>query len=113
MIKIFGLAIGFITKLAFTLFLVLTVAMILFVAYRGNQPMQVVEAPNGMTYFQFMEDRLDAAKTVKPARCGTGMVGSLFILGPFYATLYTHVGIHPDGFMAKVTAPDPDVNLRT
>lgn len=71
--------------------------------------MQVAEAPIGMTYFQFMEDRLDAAKTVKPARCGTGMVGSLFILGPFYATLYTHVGIHPDGFLAKVTAPDPDM----
>jgi hypothetical protein len=37
------------------------------------------------------------------------MIGSLFVLGPFYATLYTHVAIHPDGFLAKVTAPDPDM----
>lgn len=71
--------------------------------------MQVPEAPKGMTYYEFMVDRFDAAKTVKPSRCGTGLIGSLFVLGPFYATLYTHVAIHPDGFLAKVTAPDPDM----
>lgn len=71
--------------------------------------MQVPEAPKGMTYFEFMADRFDAAKTVNPPRCGTGMIGSLFALGPFYATLYTHVALHPDGFLAKVTAPDPDL----
>jgi len=36
---------------------------ILFVAYKGNQPMQVPEAPKGMTYFEFVADRIDAAKT--------------------------------------------------
>lgn len=107
--KIIALVIGSVTKFIFTLFLLAVLAGILFIAYRVNQPMLVPEAPKGMTYYEFMVDRFDAAKTVKPSRCGTGMIGSLFALGPFYATLYTHVAIHPDGFLAKVTAPDPDM----
>jgi hypothetical protein len=107
--KIFAITFGFLTKSILNLVLTLACAAVLFVAYKGNQPMQVAEAPKGMTYFQFMADRFDAAKTVKPARCGTGMIGSLFALGPIYATLYTHVGLHPEGFLAKVTAPDPDL----
>jgi len=39
---------------------------ILFIAYKGNQPMQVPQAPKGMTYFDFVADRIDAAKTVEP-----------------------------------------------
>ena len=107
--KIIAVAFGFITKSILTLVAILASAAVLFVAYQGNQPMQVPEAPKGITYFQFMADRLDAAKTVKPARCGTGMIGSLFALGPFYATLYTHVVLNPEGFLAKITAPDPDL----
>ena len=107
--KIIALIIGSITKIILTLCLVAVIAGTLFIGYRGNQPMQVPGAPKGMTYFQFMADRFDAAKTVKPPRCGSGMIGSLFALGPFYATLYTHVALHPDGFLAKVTAPDPDL----
>lgn len=107
--KLIALVIGSVTKFIFTLFLLAALAGILFIVYRGNQPMQVPEAPKGITYFQFMTDRFDAAKTVRPARCGTGMIGSLFALGPFYATLYTHVAMNPDGFLAKVTAPDPDM----
>ena len=37
------------------------------------------------------------------------MIGSLFALGPIYATLYTQVAIHPEGFLSKVTAPDQDI----
>lgn len=107
--KLIALVIGSVTKIIFTLFLLAVLAGILFIAYRGNQPMQVPEAPKGMTYYEFMADRFDAAKTVNPSRCGTGMIGSLFALGPLYATLYTHVALHPDGFLAKVTAPDPDM----
>lgn len=107
--KLIALLIGSVTRFVSTLFLLTVLAGILFLAYRVNQPMQVPEAPKGMTYYEFMVDRFDAAKTVKPSRCGTGMIGSLFVLGPFYATLYTHVAIHPDGFLAKVTAPDPDM----
>ena len=62
---------------------------ILFVAYKGNQPMQVPEAPKGMTYFEFVADRIDAAKTVEPSRCGWGMMLSLAALGPIYSFVYT------------------------
>jgi hypothetical protein len=72
----------------------------------GSQPMDVPQAPEGMTYWEFMADRIDAAKTVKPARCGWGMFLSLATLGPIYSIVYTDVAIHPDGFLAKVTAPD-------
>jgi hypothetical protein len=82
---------------------------ILFMAYKGNQPMNVPQAPKGMTYFEFISDRIDAAKTVKPTQCGWGMMLSLATLGPIYSIVYTEKGIHPDGFIAQVTAPDPDV----
>jgi len=82
---------------------------LLFVFYKGNQPMSVDKVPNGMTYFEFMNDRLHAAKTVIPARCGWGMMLSLAALAPIYSINYTWVATHPDGFLAKVTAPDPDI----
>lgn len=82
---------------------------IVFVAYKGNQPMNVPQAPQGMTYWEFMSDRWDAAQTVQPSRCGWGMLGSLAVLGPIYSIVYTDVAVNPDGFLAKVTAPDPDI----
>ena len=82
---------------------------IMFVAYKGNQPMQVSQAPKGMTYFEFIAVRIDAAKTVEPSRCGWGMMLSLAVLGPVYSFVYTEVGIHPDGFLARGTASDPDI----
>ncbi len=109
MIKVIALAIGLMNKIFAILVLFLACSGIIFVAYKANRPMQVSGAPNGMTYFEFIDNRINAAKIMKPARCGTGMIGSLFTLGPLYATLYTHVALHPDGFLAKVTAPDPDL----
>ena len=52
---------------------------------------------------------LDAAKEVRPGRCGYGMFGFLALAGPFYSMLYTYVGIHPDSFLAHVTQPDPSI----
>jgi len=37
------------------------------------------------------------------------MILSLVALGPIYSAVYTEVGIHPDGFIAHVTAQDPDI----
>lgn len=37
------------------------------------------------------------------------MMLSLAALGPVYSLNYTWVAIHPDGFLAKVTAPDADI----
>jgi hypothetical protein len=90
--------------------LLLTVIVsILFIAYRGNQTMSVPQAPQGMTYFEFMADRIDAAKTVKPSQCGWGMLLSLAALGPIYSVVYTIVAVHPEGTLAKVSASDPDI----
>jgi hypothetical protein len=83
---------------------------ILLVAFMGNQPMAVPQAPKGMTYWEFLSDRLEAAKVVQPSRCGWGMILSLAALGPIYSVVYTEVAIHPQGFLAKVTAPDPDIH---
>ncbi|MAT45052.1 MAG: hypothetical protein CL609_22190 [Anaerolineaceae bacterium] len=98
-----------ITSVINTVVILLICSSILFVTYKGNQPMQVPQAPKGMTYFDFIADRIDAAKTVEPSRCGWGMMLSLAVLGPIYSVVYTEVGIHPDGFLARGTAPDPDM----
>lgn len=82
---------------------------LIFIGQNIDQPMSVAGAPKGMTYVQFLQDRLEAAKEVQPARCGWGMMISLAILGPIYSIDYTWVAIHPDSFLAKVTAPDPDI----
>lgn len=82
---------------------------LLFIATMGSQPMQVPQVPKGMTYWEFVSDRIDAAKVVEPSRCGWGMFLSLAVIGPVYSVVYTDVAIHPEGFLAKVTAPDPDI----
>ncbi len=80
-----------------------------YVGIRGNQPMSISQVPVGMTYWEFIQDRLDAAKEVQPARCGTGKLTFFAIMTPFYSVLYTHVGIHPDSFLARVTMHDGNI----
>ena len=72
-------------------------ASLVFMTYKANQPMTVTEAPKGMSYVEFMQDRLDAAKTVKPSQCGWGMMLSLAAIGPIYSVVYTAVGVIADG----------------
>lgn len=76
-------------KLISNIVLLMVGAGIVFIGYKANQPMAVAGAPAGMTYVEFMQDRLDAAKTVKPSRCGWGMMLSLAALGPIYSAVYT------------------------
>jgi len=71
--------------------------------------MSVACAPKGMTYVEFIQDRLEAAKTVEPSRCGWGMMLSLAALGPIYSVVYTKVAIHPGGFLDQMTVPDSDI----
>lgn len=82
---------------------------LVFVGFKANHPMTIPGAPEGMTYFEFMQDRIDAAKTVEPSRCGWGMMLSLATLGPIYSVVYTDVAINPDGTLARMTASDPDI----
>lgn len=80
-----------------------------FVGIRGNQPMSISQVQSRMTYWEFIQDRLDAAKEVQPARCGTGKLTFFAVMTPFYSALYTYVGIHPEGFLAKVTMHDSNI----
>ena len=105
--NLIGLLFRFIRN-AISLAIISTIVLAcLYIGYKGNQPMSIAQAPKGMTYFEYIQDRADAAKELKPARCGVGMFASLAILAPFYSTLYTCVGIHMESFVAKVTAPNP------
>jgi hypothetical protein len=96
-------------KVIWNVVVVLVCAGLIFIGYKANQPMNIVGAPKGMTYVEFIQDRLEAAKTVEPSRCGWGMMLSLAALGPIYSVVYTEVAIHPGGFLDQVTAPDPDI----
>ena len=96
-------------KLIWNILVGFVFASLVFVTYKANQPMTVTEAPKGMSYVEFMKDRLDAAKIVKPSQCGWGMMLSLAAIGPIYSIVYTAVGVNPHGFLAKVTAPDRDI----
>lgn len=107
--KLIGLLFGMINK-AISLFVILVIVLTcLYIGYKGNQPMSVPQVPQDMTYFEFVQDRIAAAKELKLA-CGVGMFASLAILGPFYSVLYTYVAVQPDSFVARVTAPDPDID---
>lgn len=104
-----GLLFSAIGKLIFVAILLAIGSTILFVAYKGNQPMQVPGAPKGMTYFEFMGEHLDSVSIFEPSWCGWGLILPLATIGPIYSVVYTEVGIHPEGILAKSVAPDPDI----
>ena len=101
--------IHFIWKSIWNATVILVCAGLIFIGFKANQPMSVQGAPQGMTYIEFMKDRIDAAKIVEPSRCGWGMMLSLATLGPIYSVVYTAVAINPEGTLAKMTASDPDI----
>ena len=92
--------IHFIWKSIWNATVILVCAGLIFIGFKANQPMSVSDAPKGMTYIEFMQDRIEAAKTVEPSRCGWGMMLSLATLGPIYSVLYTAVAINPDSTLA-------------
>jgi hypothetical protein len=98
-------------KLSRSVVVIFICLAMIFIAYKGNQPMSVQSAPKGMTYFEFMADRIDAAKMVKPSQCGWGMFLTLAMLGPTYSALYTEIGVHPGGFWDRVSAPDSNIPI--
>lgn len=107
--KLISVFFALIGKTIGALLTITLIASFLFVAYMGNQPMQVSGGPQGLTYWEFMSDRIDAAKTIQPSRCGWGMFLSLGLIGPIYSVVYVDVAVNPKGFLAHVTAPDPDI----
>ena len=109
MVKMIAGLIHFIWKVIWNTTVILVCAGLIFVGFKANQPMSVSDAPHRMTYIEFMQDRIEAAKTVEPSRCGWGMMLSLTALGPIYSVVYTVVAINPEGTLAKITASDPDI----
>ena len=104
-----GKLIMFIMKMFGKAVILMVCLGLVFVGYKANQPMMINDAPKGITYAEFIQDRIDAAKTVEPSRCGWGMMLSLVALGPIYSVEYTAVAINPDSTLAKMTATDPDI----
>lgn len=104
-----GKLIVFIMKMFGKVIILMICLGLVFVGYKANQPMIVPDAPQGMTYTEFMQDRIDAAKTVEPSRCGWGMMLSFAMLSPIYSVVYTAVAINPDSTLAMGVAPDPDI----
>lgn len=109
MIRSFLILVGLVLRLFKAAVLAVVCLAILFIAYKGNQPMNVPGAPAGVTYFAFMKDRVEAAKVVQPSSCGWGMFVSLGLLGPVYSVVYTDIAVHPGGFLDRVSAPDSDI----
>jgi len=110
MMIIFGF-VRLVWKLIWSAVVVTVCLSMIFILYKGNQPMSVKAAPKGMTYFEFMADRAEAAKVVKPSQCGWGMFLTLAALGPTYSVLYTEISIHPGGFWDRVSAPDSNIPI--
>ena len=89
--------------------LLMVLAAVSFIYFQGSQPMQVSQVPADMTYWQFMADRLDAAQEVEPRRCGVGRLVTFGILAPVYSLVYTDVGLHPGGFLDRVSQDDQNI----
>ena len=99
----------FIRKVIWNSIVIIFCTGFVFIGFNANQPMSVVGAPEGMSYVECMKDRMDAAKTVEPSRCGWGMMLSFAMLGPIYSVVYTALAINPESTLAKMTAFDPDI----
>ena len=103
--------ISWVFKLVSLILIVTILGSLLWVAQRGGQPMDLPQIPAGITYWQFMADRVDAASEIQPARCGYGMFAFLLAAGPFYSVLYTYIGLYPDSFLAHVSQKDPNIPM--
>jgi hypothetical protein len=68
-----GNLIVFIMKMSGKALILMICLGLVFVGYKANQPMTVSGFREGMTYFEFISDRIDAAKTVEPSKCDWGI----------------------------------------
>ena len=60
-------ALGMLMRVILALVLIAVLALVAFVAYKGSQPMEQ-DGANGMTYWQFMRERIGAIREL-PAKC--------------------------------------------
>jgi hypothetical protein len=98
---------GTLFRLLLVLILIAGVIFVAFVGYKGMQPMPQ-DGANGMTYWQFMRDRIGAIREL-PAKCQQMHFTGYLIAVPVYPVLYTYVGMFPDSFLARHTQPHPAI----
>lgn len=107
MIRSLFSTLGVFIRLLLALVLIAGLVIIAFVAYRGSQPMQLAGA-DGMTYWQFVRERLDAIRQL-PAKCQQLHFSGFAIAVLLYPALYTYIGIYPESYLARHTQPDPSI----
>ena len=107
MIRSLFSTLGMLLRVLLAIVLIAVLVLVAFVAYKGSQPMQQVDA-NGMTYWQFVRERLVAIREL-PAKCQQMHFTSFAIAVPLYPALYTLVGLYPDSYIARHTQPDPSI----
>ncbi len=107
MLRLLRSALGILIRVILTIILIAGLILAVFVAYKGSQPMQQIGA-NGMTYWQFMRDRIGAIREL-PAKCQQMHFTGYLIAVPIYPVLYTYVGMFPDSFLSQHTQPHPAI----
>jgi len=107
--KVLAKSIAFIVRMALLMVMVGMVTLVAFVTVKGNQPMRIRQVPAGMTYREFIQDRLAAAKEVQPQRCGVGRLVTYVALAPAYSVVYTQIGLNPGGLLDRVSQSDPNI----
>ena len=107
MIRSIFSVLGLFIRVILVLILIAGLVFAAFVVYKGSQPMQQ-DGANGMTYWQFMRDRIGAIREL-PAKCQQMHFTGYLIAVPVYPVLYTYVGLFPDSFLARHTQPHPAI----
>jgi len=107
MIRSFFSTLGLLIRAILILILIAGLILVAFIGFKGSRLMQL-ESANGMTYWQFMSERISTIREL-PAKCQQLYFTSYLIAVPVYPVLYTYVGIYPDSFLARHTQPHPAI----
>jgi len=99
--------IGLLLRLVLILIAIAILLLTAYAAYRGTQPMQIPDA-QGMTYWQFLGDRIQTIRT-QPSHCQRLYIVSYVMAFPVYPVLYTYVGLYPNSYLARHTMPHPAI----
>ena len=94
-------------RVILALVLIAGLILVAFVAHKGSQPMQQ-DSANGMSYWQFMRERIGAIREL-PAKCQQMHFTGYLLAVPLYPALYTYVGLFPNSFLARHTQPHPSL----
>ena len=103
MIRSLFSALSLLIRVILVFILIAGLVFVAFAGYKGSQPMQQAEA-NGMTYWQFMRERIQAISGL-PAKCRSLYLVSYLTVPP-YALMYTYVGVFPESYLARHTNPN-------